>query len=102
VVFQQTNPKPSGTPDAKGGHMATQLFRHNAVNTDGAGSPTVILEPGQETAVTMDTANRTGYGEHVCATRVKVGISGQSNFLLDFESISCEERIFVSGFHAVR
>ena len=99
------NPKPGGTQKKKkkNPQMSARAFRGQAVNMDGPGLATTVLDPAQETAVTMDTANRTGYDEqHVCATEITVTLSRQLKPLLDFESISCEERIFVSGFHAVR
>jgi hypothetical protein len=102
LVFWRMNPKPGGTQD-KNSHMPTRVFRGPAVNMDGAGSVATVLDPAQETAVTMETANRTGYDEqHVCATKIRVALSGESKPLLDFDSISCEERMFVSGFHTVR
>ena len=102
LVFRQMNPNPRGTQD-KNSQLPTRLFRGQAVNMDGAGSAATVLDPAQETAVTMETANRTGYDQqHVCATKIGVALSGQSKPLLDFESISCGEQIFVSGFHTVR
>lgn len=102
LMFRRMNPKPGGTQD-KDSHMPTRVFGGEAVNMDGAGSIATVLDPSQETAVTMVTANRTGYDEQrVCATKIRVALSGESKPLLDFESISCEERIFVSGFHTAR
>lgn len=103
LVFWRMKPEPRRTREGKGAIMPTRVFRNKAVNADGVGLPTITMDATRETALTMDTANGTGYDEQrVCATQIRVGIVGQSKPLLDFASIACDERIFVSGFHAVR
>jgi len=103
LVFWRMKPEPRRTRGGKGASMPTRVFRNNSVNADGVGVPAITMDAARETALTMDTANGTGYDEQrVCATQIRVGIVSQSKPLLDFASIACDERIFVSGFHAVR
>ncbi|MBV9033615.1 MAG: DUF4232 domain-containing protein [Acidobacteriaceae bacterium] len=91
--------------DAKGVRMPIQVNKNVAVNMDGSGTPEIILRPQQETAISIQSLNRTGYDEsRRCATKMRISLSvaQQRSTLFAFETISCREDISVSGFHVVR
>jgi hypothetical protein len=91
--------------DNRGVRIPIKVGRNVAVNMDGAGSPEVMLKPHERTAITIQSANRTGYDEsRRCATEIRISTSPQTQGrpLIRLKTTSCAEQINVSGFHPVR
>jgi hypothetical protein len=88
--------------DAKGKLMPMQLEEAPTVQGPFSdnGTATITLKPGEETAITVATADGTGYDASVrCAKRMTVRIAKQPH-PFQFPTSSCS-KVMVSGFHAL-
>jgi hypothetical protein len=103
ILFQRIDGADEHSRRVRRGKMPTEVYRNVAVNMDGEGSPQIKLEPHQQTAVTTDWANRTGFTDtDLCATKMRIKLARQMGTLLDVSTQACGLRVFVSGFHEVR
>lgn len=89
-----------GQYDAGGRSLPLALRQNVGVNKYGAGTSEVVLAPAQEAALTIMTANRTGYDEsRRCATQIRITMFKRT--VLNVATISCGQTVFVTGFHSV-
>jgi hypothetical protein len=91
--------------DDRNARMPIKVTSHTAVNVLGPGLPEITLQPQEQTTITIQTVNRTGYDEsRRCASQMQISRSGPSRHkpLLRYSTISCREDVYVTGFHPTR
>jgi hypothetical protein len=87
--------------DSEGHRLSITVRVGMGLNAYGAGLPIIMLHPKQTMAVSLRTANRTGYDEsRHCATRVQITMFKRR--LLDIKTISCDQSVDVTGFYPVQ
>ena len=86
--------------DSGGHHLPIKVRVGMDLNAYGAGVPVIVLNPKQSMALSIRTANRTGYDEsRHCATRVQITMFKRR--LVDIKTISCDQNVDSTGFYPV-
>jgi Protein of unknown function (DUF4232) len=65
--------------DDRNSRMPIKVTSHTTVNAWGPGLPEITLQPQEQTAITVQTSNRTGYDEsRHCASQMHISRSAAS------------------------